>query len=347
MEFEIRDLEMLDSSENSTSLTPPQTADKTHASSALTANSLVLKEMHKENEELQNKLKLNYRRLLLFETENNKLVEEKNKFFFEAQSYLQKNQLLTEQNEELEKQHTLAVRNFQLMSEKVASLDAINRTQLSEIRRFSKFHGKIQAVVKPFIIQLKKQIHDLTQQLKQTQIANSNLSSNFHEFIKKAELEMTQNKNEILNLQNEKTGLTRIYEEQIHSFSKEILELQARKEAADQEVARLKKSVEFKNYFENELIRFKRTHEEDQIKLGTLTQRIAELEAKGLAQQQELMELRAESLQLKNIRHDLECQLEATRSQLAKKLDEASILNERMARLEKLNTQLSRELKSE
>ena len=43
-------------------------------------------ELYKENEELTNKLKLNYRRLLLFETENNRLLEEKNKLFLSTET---------------------------------------------------------------------------------------------------------------------------------------------------------------------------------------------------------------------------------------------------------------------
>ena len=76
MEFEFKDLEMIEA-EKSLSHQSTQAEPNINL-----PNSLILNELHKENEELQNKLKLNYRRLLLFESENNKLIEEKNKLFF-------------------------------------------------------------------------------------------------------------------------------------------------------------------------------------------------------------------------------------------------------------------------
>ena len=70
MEFEIKDLEIID---NRTSIS----LDNIETNSpAAQSTSLILNELHRETEELQNKLKLNYRRLLLFETENNKLMED-------------------------------------------------------------------------------------------------------------------------------------------------------------------------------------------------------------------------------------------------------------------------------
>ena len=309
-------------------------------------NSIILNELHKENEELQNKLKLNYRRLLLFETENNKLIEEKNKLFFETQNYFQKNQLLIEKNDELEIRYTETNERLQLLSEKVASYEKINATQMTEIRRFAKFHTKIQDVVKPFIVQLKKQTVDLKNELMQTQKINANLTLTYKEFCKKMELELNQKNNEILTLHAEKNGLIQTYEDQIHSFSKEILELQSRNEDAYKEISRLKKSVEFKNYFENEVIRFKRTHEEDQDKVSALAQKKNAAETKVMTLEQSLSEARAEALSAKNKATDLEMNLEVTRTQFSKKIDELTIVNERLARLEKLNNQLSLEMNS-
>lgn len=344
MEFEIKDLEIIDHQSQTNAATAQRT--ETNTSQSASSNSLILNELYKENDELQNKIKLNYRRLLLFEAENNKLVEEKNKLFFEAQSYRQKNEILEEKNDELEKKNIFAHNNQKLLNEKVSSLENINKTQLSEIRRFSKFHNKIQEVVKPYIVQLKKQISELTQELSQTQTINANLTTNYREFLKKAELEMTQKTNEITNLQIEKNALIRTYEEQIHSFSKEILDLQARNESSEKEIQRLRKAVEFKNYYENEVIRFKRTHEEDQARINDLTQKKSAAEARVLSLEEQAVEMKQQTLMAQTQKQDLESSLEMTRDQLAKKIDEIATLNERLARFEKLNNQLSLEMAS-
>lgn len=336
MEFEIKDLDIIDSANHGHAGTP---------SPAITnPNSIILNELHKETEELQAKLKLNYRRLLLFETENHKLMEEKNKLFFEAQDYMQKNQLLTEKNEELSRQNVMAQNSEKLMIEKVESLETINRTQLNEIRRFSKFHTKIQEVVKPLVQKMKIQIADLKKELLQAQKVNSNLNLAYNDLRQRSEIEIKKRALEIDTLKQEKSGIISTYEEQIHSFSKEILSLQAANQDQEKEIARLKKAVEFKNYFENEVIRFKRIHEEDQKQIADLGQRKAAADAKVLSSEQQLLESNTELAGLRTRTADLEMNLEVTRSQLSKKIDELGGANERLARLEKLNNQLSLEM---
>jgi hypothetical protein len=346
MEFEINDLEILDNSQasNPTSALISSQQARSGMMTNLTQNSLILNELHKENEELQNKLKLNYRRLLLFETENNKLIEEKNKFFFENQDYYQKNQLLSEKNAELEAQNSLNETQQKLLSEKISSYEKINKTQLLEIKRFSKFHTKIQDVVKPFIVQLKKQVQELTDELTQAKKVNGNLVATYKEFCKKMELDLNQKTNEILGLHAEKNSIVQTYEEQIHSFSKEIVDLQSQNENHLKEISRLKKAIEFKNYFENEVIRFKRIHEEDQVKINEQTQKRAMAEAQILSLEQSLQEVRATLGSKQNKIQDLEANLEVTRVQFSKKIDELNTTYERVNRLEKLNNQLSQEM---
>lgn len=138
--------------------------------------------------------------------------------------------------------------------------------------------------------------------------------------------------------------MIRTYEEQIHSFSKEILDLQTLNDSAAKEVARLKKAIEFKNYFENEVIRFKRIHEADQKDLADLGQRKAALEAQVISLEQTASEMRQETISSQNRLKDTENQLEVTRAQFAKKIDELNTAIERLGRLEKLNNQLSQEL---
>lgn len=357
MEFKIHDLEILDAEKPDHSYEDFQNKKKTNPNSPLSSslsntpsdslpNSLILNELHKETEELQNKLKLNYRRLLLFETENNKLMEEKNKLFFEMQNYFQKNQILTEKNEELEAARLLNENNQHLLAEKIASYEKINKTQLAEIKRFSKFYNKIQDVVKPFIVQLKKQIAELKKDLSQTQQNHTDLTDTYKQFCKKTELDLTQKNNEIITLHAEKNGLIQTYEEQIHSFSKEILDLQSKNEEAHQEISRLKKAVEFKNYFENEVIRFKRIHEEDQKKISQLTQKNSTFETHIFSLEQSISEVSTEISLSKCKIHDLEVTLEVTRTQFSKKIDELALANERLTRLERLNNQLSLEMSS-
>ena len=337
MEFEIKDLEILDA--NTAILKNDNAVNQAHI-----PNSIILNELTKEAEELQNKLKLNYRRLLLFETENNKLVEEKNKLFFENQNYMQINQMMAEKNEELLKQNAMADATQKLLIEKASSLESINRTQMNEIRRFSKFHSKIQEVVKPLVAKLKHQIDELKAELIKQNKINANLNVAYVELKQNAELEAQRRSYEITNLKNENIGLTNTYEEQIHSFSKEILNLQSKNEDYEKEITRLKKAVEFKNYFENEVIRFKRIHEEDQTTITDLTQKKSAAETRLMSLEQSTQEAKAELTAVKNRTSELDTNLEVTRNQLSRKIDELAQTQERMLRLEKLNTQLSLEL---
>ena len=339
MDFEIKDLEIIESENQHRQLITESTSTGVNVS-----KSLILNELSKENEELQNKVKLNYRRLLLFETENNKLIEEKNKLFFDAQNNHEKNLLLAEKNAELERLNILAEKNQQLFLEKISSLEKVNTTQFAEIKRFSKFHAKIQDVVKPFIVQLKKQILELRSELMQTQKINTNLTTSIKEYSKKVDLDLSKKTNEVNTLNTEKNALVQTYEEQIHAFSKEILDLQSRQEDSGKEITRLKKAVEFKNYFENEVIRFKRSHEEDRSQINELAQKASFSETKSLSLEQQLLESKAELTSKHNRVFDLENNLEVTRSQLSKKMDDLSQANERLARLEKLNNQLSLEM---
>ncbi|MBY0452376.1 MAG: hypothetical protein K2P92_05015 [Bdellovibrionaceae bacterium] len=341
MEFEIKDLEIIDPVNNTISREGNSTSgkDQIHIQ-----NSMILKELHAENEELHAKIKLNHRRLLLFETENNKLVEEKNKLFFEVQDYLQKNQMLTERNEELTRQNDTAIGSEKLLLEKMQTLESINQTQMAEIKRFSKFHAKIQEVVKPLVTRLKDQLTETREELTRSQKMNSHLNGVLHDLKHTTEIELSKREHTISQLSAERNGLTQTYEEQIHSFSKEILALQSQNEEQEKEIARLKKVTEFKNYFENEVIRFKRTHEEDQQVIRDLSQKKAQADTRMLTVEQSLLEARSEAAQLKSRFNEVESTLEVTREQLTKKIDELSNCYERLSRLEKLNTQLSLEM---
>ncbi len=340
MDFELKNLEMIENTSTSmSSLTSSSISPE-----VIKTQSLILNELQKENEELQNKLKLNYRRLLLFEAENNKLVEEKNKHFFEAQTQIEKAQILVEKNKELESENEEFESKMQLLNEKVYTFEKINKAQLIEIKRFSKFHLKIQNVVKPYIVQLKSQLAATSRELKTT-LNELELFKRLNQDLEKNNTDLIEQKEaEAKIYQIDKNALTSSYEEQIHSFSKEILNQQTQNEALQKEIARLKKAVEFKNYFENEVIKFKRIHEEDQFKIQQITDQKNELETQIMGKTETLAELKIELSKVSNQLEEKENLLEVTRKQLAKQLDESVLLNERLNRLEKLNNQLSREM---
>lgn len=335
MDFEMQNFDMIE---------PTATQNPSHNIGSSSPNSLILNEITKENEELQTKLKLNYRRLLLFETENNKLIEEKNKFYFEMQNFAEKNTILTDRNEEFEKENIELAAREQLLNEKVYTLEKINASQLIEIKRFAKFHLKIQNVVKPFIEQLKSQLNATKKDLMQSQKLSQQLHAAHVELQKRFDVTLAQKQAESQIQQNEKNALISTYEEQIHSFSKEILELQNKNDEQSNEISRLKKALEFKNYFENELIKFKRIHEEDQAQLSQLSQAKTALEIQVQNQQENMAALAMDAGQLRVRIDEKEMTLEVTRQQLSKHIDESLVMNERLNRLEKLNNQLSREM---
>ncbi len=334
MDFELKNLEMIENSTNPIS----------HHHDGIKNHSMILNEIQKENEELQNKLKLNYRRLLLFEAENNKLMEEKNKYFFEAQNNIERTTLLAEKNAELENENSEFDQKIQLLNEKVYTFEKINRSQFNEIKRFAKFHLKIQNVVKPYIYELKNQLSQAQKELVSL----------------KSEIQMYKNLNEELDSKNtalneqrdtetkiyqiDKNAMTSSYEEQIHSFSKEILDQQNQTEGLRKEISRLKKAVEFKNYYENEVIKFKRIHEEDQVRFQLLLDQNNFTETQLLNKEQTLAQIQIELGHVRSRLEEKESNLETTRKQLAKQLDQSVLTNERLDRLEKLNNQLSREM---
>ncbi len=334
MDFELKNLEMVENSPNLT----------VHAHESMKSHSLILNEVQKENEELQNKMKLNYRRLLLFEAENNKLMEEKNKYFFESQSQIEKAKLLVEKNAELETENGEFEQRLQLLNEKVYTLEKINRTQFIEIKRFSKFHLKIQNVVKPYILQIKQQLFNSQKEL--NSVHNElKMFKKLNQDLEKQNADLIEQRDATAKIyQLDKNEMINSYEEQIHVFSKEILDQQNQNDSLAKEIARLKKSVEFKNYYENEVIKFKRIHEEDQTQLQHVRDQKNYLETQVIDKELIMTQLKIELGQIKSRLDEKENMLDVTRKQLAKQLDESVLANERLDRLEKLNNQLSREM---
>lgn len=343
MEFEMSHLDIIqvdaEASRNSNKTLRPASELSAHSS-----QSLILNELQKDTEELQNKLKLNHRRLLLFETENNKLIEEKNKLFFEAQNLLENNQLLSEKNTELQNQFNAFQNQNDLLIEKNETYIKINQKQASELKRYAKFHFKIQNTVKPFLQKLKNTISELKTELSKSKDMNSDLQNHASDLAERFETERIFLSKKISTMELDKNQTITSYEEQIHSFSKEIVHLEQLKDEFAKEIARLKKAVEFKNYFENELIKFKRVHEDDQREILELKNSVNQLEMKiitsELTKSASFEKLKTTENQLLNSNQ----MLETTREQLVKNLDHANILTERFSRLEKLNLNLSQQM---
>lgn len=335
MDFEIGHLDMLDSAPS---------ARETQSTQILNSHSLILNDLQKETEELQNKLKLNNRRLLLFETENNKLMEEKNKFFFEMQNLTERNKILIEKMQSLESENTDLGEAHSLMSEKNQSLKAINHSQLLDLKRFTKFHLKIQNVIKPYINQLKNSNNELKHNLSRSEQNVEELKQALQHAQQSRAQEVHELNSKLNSMEKDKRHTIANYEEQIHSFSKEIIRLESLSTDSMNEVSRLKKAVEFKNYFENELIKFKRIHEEDQREILSCKEKITSVSIQ-FDQLNETSSMAFEKL--KSTETELmnkEQLLETTRSQLANTIERSDLLTERLGRLEKLNLNLSQQM---
>ena len=343
MDFEIGHLDMITQNDHLGHQLDHHTEPRQNQTSIL-PQSLILNEMQKEIDDLQNKLRLNNRRLLLFETENNKLIEEKNKFFFEMQNAMEKHQLIVEKINSLENENSKYQSENELLQEKNQSVLQINQVQLAELKRFTKFHLKIQNVIKPYIQQLKLSVEKLSQDLLTSKNQNESLTSENLEFSQKLQKDQAFYSDKILSLELDKNQTITCYEEQIHSFSKEIVRLEQQNDDFSKEIGRLKKAVEFKNYFENELIKFKRVHENDQREILLLNEKLNSVCVKLMEKEQDVF-LSAEKLKSIEISFQSNEQiLETTRQQLTKQIDHSTVLTERLARLEKLNLNLSQQM---
>ncbi len=339
MEFEIGHMDMLP-----TETLPSELTHQNRHSATQLPQSLILNELQKEAEELQNKLKLNNRRLLLFETENNKLLEEKNKLFFETRQTLEKQQIVIEKITALETENEKLEAENDLLHEKNKSFAQINQAQLAELKRFTKFHLKIQNVIKPYIQQLKATVTTQKQELQHAKKMTSDLNTKNLELMRKISSENEFFAAKLNSAEMDRNQTITCYEEQIHSFSKEIIRLEQENDDFAKEVGRLKKSVEFKNYFENELIKFKRLHQEDQQEILKLSEKYNSLQTQ-LSEKEQTLSMERELLKVSDTKlQNLEVMLESTRHQLTRQMDHSQTLTERLARLEKLNLNLSQQM---
>jgi chromosome segregation ATPase len=340
MEFSLDHLEIIQTQAQSNLQQPIDIKNSIHSQS-LQKQSSILDDLTTQIEDLQNKLKLNYRKLLLFESENEKLIQEKNKLFFDVKNTQEKFELLAERNEKLENYNIELESAYKLSHEKYLSFEKLCQTQSIDLKRLTKFHVKIKDIIKPYVQTLKSQIEVLNKSLSESQ----KMSATFEKLNSENILQIQYLKQNIEQQQqkfdNEKTNFIQSYEEQIHFLSKEIIQYQQKNEILQSEIFKQKKMNENKNFIENELIKFKRLQGEDQNTISNLKIQKIQLENTQNSIKNENSDLKNQFTLLQNENHLLSQNLNATRLQLNQKIDEIEKMHLRLKMLEKLNSNLS------
>lgn len=337
MDFELKHLEMVQGDTQA-----PRSQDVTPRS---IGSSQVLEELTGQVEELQNKLKVSYRKLLLYETENQKLIQEKNAFFFENKMYAEHNSILVEKNKSLQGDHDEMSATIEKQSLKIEIAEKLIATQKTDLGRLSKFHEKVKNIIKPFVENLKAQIAALTaENTQKTKLItqHENFQTQLETNISTLEETIATNSQRYAN---EKKSLIQSYEEQIHFLSKEIVEQQQRTLDSNNENLRLKKQVETKHFVENELVKYKRVQDEHIQTANAL--RLKENDLQRQLTESQLSESNHKN-QMNVTKAEMERQtelLDATRKQLSHKITEVEDLTLRLKMLEKLNSNLSLNLK--
>ncbi|MES2801373.1 MAG: hypothetical protein V4654_02680 [Bdellovibrionota bacterium] len=336
MDFELKHLEMVQGDTQSA-----RAQDVTRS----IGSSQVLEDLTGQIEELQSKIKVSYRKLLLYETENQKLIQEKNSFFFENKVFAEHNSILVEKNKVLQSTHDEMATSIEKKTLKIEIAEKLIEAQKTDLGRLSKFHEKVKNIIKPFVENLKQQITILTAE-------NAQKTRQIHQLETfQTELQLSiKNQVEIIETNSnryahEKKSLIQSYEEQIHFLSKEIVEQQQRTLDANNENLRLKKQVETKHFVENELVKYKRVQDENIQTMNAL--RLKENELQRQLTESHVSESNHKN-QMISMTGEMERQrelLDATRKQLSHKITEVENLTLRLKMLEKLNSNLSLNLK--
>ena len=340
MDFELKHLEMVQG-DTQAGRSSARSQDVTRA----TGSSQVLEELTQQIEELQNKLKVNYRKLMLYETENQKLIQEKNSFFFENKVFAEHNSILQEKNRELQSTHDAMAESIEKKTLKIDIAEKLIEAQKTDLGRLSKFHEKVKNIIKPFVENLKQQITVLTAENTQ----KTKMVAQLETFQAELQLNITTLEQTIeTNNQRyaaEKKSMIQSYEEQIHFLSKEIVEQQQRTLDANNENLRLKKQVETKHFVENELVKYKRVQDDNiqtvnalRLKENELTRQLTESHVSESNHKNQMVSMAGEMERQKEL-------LDATRKQLSHKISEVEDLTLRLKMMEKLNSNLSLNLK--
>lgn len=342
MDFELKHLEMVQGDSSANNSLAARSQD---LGSRSIKSSQVLEDLTGQIEELQNRLKVSYRKLLLYETENQKLIQEKNAFFFENKMYAEHNTILVDKNKTLQDNHDEMNETIKKYALRIEISDKLIQTQRIDLGRLSKFHEKVKGIIKPFVENLKKQIVTLTlENSKQNNIIIQleNLKDEHEKKIKTLEEQINMISDRFAQ---EKVSLVQSYEEQIHFLSKEIVEQQQKALDANNENLRLKKQVETKHFIENELVKYKRDQDQSlqtinslRIKESDLARQLTESQLSESKQKNQVTIMRAEMDQQREL-------LDATRKQLSLRITDIEDMTLRLKMLEKLNSNLSLNLK--
>ena len=336
MDFELKHLEMVQGDTQSA-----RAQDVTRS----IGSSQVLEDLTGQIEELQSKIKVSYRKLLLYETENQKLIQEKNSFFFENKVFAEHNAILIEKNKVLQSTHDEMATSIEKKTLKIEIAEKLIEAQKTDLGRLSKFHEKVKNIIKPFVENLKQQITVLTAENAQ----KTRLITQLETYQAELQLNLTVQAQTIeTNSQryaHEKKSLIQSYEEQIHFLSKEIVEQQQRALDANNENLRLKKQVETKHFVENELVKYKRVQDENiqtvnalRLKENELSRQLTESHVSESNHKNQMISMAGEMERQREL-------LDATRKQLSHKITEVEDLTLRLKMLEKLNSNLSLNLK--
>ena len=329
----------------------PPGFSKSYASSSSesisTTSSHTLNDLVSQIEDLQTKLKLSYRKLFALETESQKLTQEKNFYFYENKNAQELNSILTDKNAKLDHARKTLEADLKIYIERNNAFKTLTETQKNDIARLSKFHVKIKTIIKPYIQQLKDRVVSLANenvQLKKIIDQNQTVNVSLSEKV----LHLEKQHEEAIKLAEfQKNEMMKSYEEQIHFLSKEIVEFQSKIAEYESQVFRLKKQNETKNFIENELIKFKRSQEQDQNKISSLELKNSDLFNTKISLEGELAQIKSEKLTLEVLKRQSEDQVEAQQQQLSLMIAENEKLNLRLKMLEKLNSQLGGMIKDQ
>lgn len=308
---------------------------------AQSENSLILKDLFEEVDQLREKIKLNQRQLLFLESENNRLLQEKNKFFFESKNVSEKLKMLIEKNDALSFSFDTLKNKHELLEQKEHALKSLLNTQSIDLQRMSKFYLKIKNVIKPYIFNLKKKIKELTESQQNQESKIGELQGSLTDTLSKLTYLQSDFEKSKKSYQIEKSDLIKSYEEQLHDLAKEIVEVKNIENETRSENHRLKKNLENKYALENELIKSKRD-------ITELNEKNIQLEMSNTKNdhllttlQNDLLSVKQKLIQSDSLQDQKNLTIESLRSQLAAKIDEVEKMSLRIKMFEKLNLNLS------
>ena len=119
MNFDLNDATFERDIQNEDNFSLIASARSTSGSSALRQspgeNSLILKELFEEIDQLRGKIKLNQRQLLFLESENHRLLQEKNKYFFDSKNTNEKLNIIVEKNDSLSQTYDILESKYELL----------------------------------------------------------------------------------------------------------------------------------------------------------------------------------------------------------------------------------------